>query len=506
MEAYLEVVELAWETVIARMPSIVFAVVALFVGWVLARFISHLVGRIANRFTYSAHKKGLMETAEGQQIDRMVARVTYYLLMVLVLVQFFDILGITVIRGPFLAAMDELALAVPNLAKAIVILLAAWILATLLRGVTVRLVANERISRALRRMTVVSDEDQSAQLAASAGTVAYYLVLVMFLPAVLGALELEGLKGPFEQMMAQALGFLPRLVAASVTLLIGYVAAKIIRGVVSHFLANTGVDQLPAKVGMEQVFEKTPLSQSLGTIVFALVLLPVIISALESLGIAAISVPAVSMLTAVLNMVPNVAVALLLLAVGIGLARWVGQFTAMLLERSNTTQFLVKWGLLREEEDGTDIPGVVGKVVSGVIIMLILVEVFNVVKLTQMSLIVESILAYIPHVAVAVAILATGYAVAQFAQRSLGAVLRSTQYPLWLSSLAKYSILVLAGTMALEQLGVAEAVVVSAFTIILGSLGLAAAIAVGLGTKDVVQSWVASQSEKASSDKESKQG
>jgi small-conductance mechanosensitive channel len=204
------------------------------------------------------------------------------------------------------------------------------------------------------------------------------------------------------------------------------------------------------------------------------------------------------MLTAVLNMVPNVVVALLLVAVGIALARWVGQFTAMLLEGTNTARFLAKWGLLKDEKAGAEIPALVGKVTSGIVIMLVMAEAFNVVKLTQMSAILEGLLAYIPNVLVAVAITATGYAVAGFAQRSLRPVLRSARYPMWLGSLAKYALLVLAGTMALEQLGVAESVVVNGFTIVLGSLGLAAAIALGLGSKDTVQSWLDAQGAKRS--------
>jgi small-conductance mechanosensitive channel len=58
-----------------------------------------------------------------------------------------------------------------------------------------------------------------------------------------------------------------------------------------------------------------------------------------------------------------------------------------------------------------------------------------------------------------------------------------------MASVAKYAILVLAATMSLEQLGIAETIVVTAFSILVGSLGLAAAIAIGLGSKDVVKEW-----------------
>jgi small-conductance mechanosensitive channel len=124
------------------------------------------------------------------------------------------------------------------------------------------------------------------------------------------------------------------------------------------------------------------------------------------------------------------------------------------------------------------------------LVLLILVEVFSIIRLEQLSVILGSILAYIPNAVVAVVILVAGYGVGQFAARSLAGILENTSYPVWMASVAKYAILVLAATMSLEQLGIAETIVVTAFSILLGSLGLAAAIAIGLGSKDVVNEWM----------------
>ena len=93
--------------------------------------------------------------------------------------------------------------------------------------------------------TGAMDPEQKADWVNSAGSLVYYLVLIVFLPALLGALQLEGLKEPFERVTTQALSFLPGLVAAVVTVLVGYVVAKIIRGIATSFLASTGVDKLP---------------------------------------------------------------------------------------------------------------------------------------------------------------------------------------------------------------------------------------------------------------------
>ena len=490
METFIEIIESLWHTVLSQLPTIILALVVLFVGWVIARYVSKVLGRVVYSLTDQSNVQELVGEQERYRVDKVVARISFYVLMVFVLGQFFDILGVTAVRGPLISVANEFALAVPNLIKAVLILVAAWVLATLLRGLAVRALASKAVSRALERMEVVEDVAGRSALVKTAGNVVYYLVLIMFLPAVFSALRLEGLQGPFEQVVAQALGFLPKLAAASITALLGYFAARIAREVVTQFLANVGVDQLPDKIGMGAVFQNIPLSRSLGTLAFILVLLPISISALESLGVEAISRPAISMLTIVLNMVPSVAIAVVIFAAGIVLARWIGGVTTTILENVNFGGLLIRWGVIRSENLASSVHSVAGRVVTGIAMLLVLIEVFEVLRLTELSGVLVRILAYLPNVAIAVVILAVGYAVSQFAARSLRTVLEHTEYPLWLGAVAKYAILVLTAMMALEQLGVAQTIVVNAFSILLGSLALAAAIALGLGGKEPAQRWL----------------
>ena len=490
MLAFIEIVESLWNTVLSQLPTILLALFVLFVGWVIARYVSKIFGRFVYSLTDKSKVQELVEDQERYRVDKVVAQVTFYVLMVFVLGQFFDILGVTAVRGPLISVANEFALAIPNLIKAVLILLSAWVLATLLRGLAVRALSSKAVSRTLERMEVVEDIAGRSALIRTAGNVVYYLVLIMFLPAVLGALRLEGLQGPFEQVIAQALGFLPKLVAAAITVLLGYFAARIVRALLTQFLANVGVDQLPDKIGMGAVFKNVPLSRSLGTIAFVLVLLPITISALESLGVEAISGPAISMLTIVLNMVPSVVIAVVIFAAGIVLARWAGNLVTTLLENVNLSAFLTRWGLFRSESAATVVHAVAGRVVTGIGVLLVLIEVFDVLRLTELSSILGGILAYLPRVVIGVAILSVGYAVSQFAGRSLRVFLEQTAYPVWLASIAKYAVLVLTAMMALEQLGVAATIVVNAFSIMLGSLALAAAIALGLAGKEPAQRWL----------------
>jgi hypothetical protein len=476
--------------VITKLPSLLLGIVVLFLGWIIANLVAKIVEKVVIRLSKKNDlSKELLEESDTSQFHNVARIATYYLVMIFVVVQFFEVLGITAFKAPFLAMINGISLAVPNLAKTVITIIGAWLIATILKSLTRKLLNHERVTGALQSMRVLNDEAKE-KWASSASTVVYALVWLLFLPAILGALNLEGLTGPFEQVTTIVLAFLPRLAAAAVIMLVGYLVAKIVKGIVAHFLKGVGIDNLPQQVGMEKAMESNTLSDAIGTVIFVLILIPAAISALDTLGIEAISQPAIQMLSVVMNMVPNVAIAVLLTLVGVFLVRWVANLVTMLVEKTNLVQIVSSWGILPEERVKSEIPGLIGKTVGGILMLLILIEVFNIVYLTQISAILVAILAYVPRILVALAILLIGHLSAQFVFKSLSVVLRNTEYPVWLASAAKYGVMILAATMALEQVGVAESIVLNAFTIGFGALGLAIAIAVGLGAKDTVHKWL----------------
>ncbi|PMY00916.1 hypothetical protein C1Y18_35000, partial [Pseudomonas sp. MPR-R5A] len=90
---------------------------------------------------------------------------------------------------------------------------------------------------------------------------------------VLDALNLQGIAGPFSSMLDSLLAFLPKLIAAALILLVGWFIAKIVRNIVTNFLAAIGTEKLTAKLGLSRLFEGTSLSAVIGTIVYVLILI-----------------------------------------------------------------------------------------------------------------------------------------------------------------------------------------------------------------------------------------
>jgi hypothetical protein len=101
----------------------------------------------------------------------------------------------------------------------------------------------------------------------------------------------------------------------------------------------------------------------------------------------------------------------------------------------------------------------------------------------------QSTLAYLPNLLAALLIVVVGVIFARFLARAvlIGAVNLHLGAARLLSTAAKWLLLLLAWTLALEHLGIGRGLLSLAFLILFGGIVLAASLAVGLGSKDAVR-------------------
>jgi Mechanosensitive ion channel, conserved TM helix len=106
-----------------------------------------------------------------------------------------------------------------------------------------------------------------------------------------------------------------------------------------------------------------------------------------------------------------------------------------------------------------------------------------------------SMFRYVPHLLAALIVLVVGSILAQFLSRAvlIGAVNMQIQSARALSLGVRWILLIVAASMALEQLGIGRQILLLAFGILFGGVVLATALAVGLGAKDVVNRALAQQ-------------
>lgn len=201
---------------------------------------------------------------------------------------------------------------------------------------------------------------------------------------------------------------------------------------------------------------------------------------------------------------------LLALIVVLLLAVLVGWFVSALLRRSlrsvNFDARLDQWGFsgLAEWSPSKSPTLLVARLARWTIILLGLLVGANALGADLTSRLVVLLFAYLPNVVAAILVLAVGTFVARFLGRGvlISAVNLQIQSARLLSLGVKWLVLVLAGAMALDHLGIGGPIVRLSFAILFGGIVLALALAVGLGSKDMVSRTWERQASKSEEDTE----
>ncbi|MBY8912674.1 mechanosensitive ion channel [Bacillus sp. YC2] len=474
---------------LSKLPNLIIALLVLLIGWGIAKIIEKAVYKGLQK-TKIDDKLFAEKKPSRYSSEKVISKVIYFIALIIVFILFFNILHLTIVASPFVSMLSAITAAVPSVLKAGLILLLGWAAASLfsyfVKKAGMKLANNGR----LRKWNIVSEEKSVSQSVMAASRIVFYLVLLVFLPGVLSALQISGISEPFTSMIQNVLSFLPKLFAAALIVLIGWLVARLVRDIITNFLASIGTERLAARMGLAIYLKDTSLSAIIGTIAYVLILIPAVISALDRLDVAGISEPAVAMLNTVFTMLPNIIIGIVLILAGIWIGKWVNSIVTGLLHRAGFNSLLGKMGLEAADSAKLSLSQAVGVIAQIIIILLFTAEALQIVHLEFLVVIATGIIAYLPNVLAAVFIVGIGLLAGQLVKRLLASIIKGREFN-FLAPLAKYTIITLSFFMALDQLGVADTIVNSAFILILGGFALAFGLSFGLGGKEFASRYLA---------------
>ena len=469
------------------LPNLLGGFVILIVGWLTATVLSNAVRSVLKRTTVDNRLTKWVLGEESQQkieIEKWIALVVFYVIMLFVLVGFFETIRLNEVISPLNSLLDQIVTFIPRLIGAGVLLVIAWFVGTFLRLVITRVL---RIMQLDTRVSAGLDDKNEQVLPVSRviGDGVYWLVFLVFLPAILEALGLQGLLVPVQGLLDEVLSYIPNLFAAGLILAVGWFVARVLQRMVSSFLIALGIDRIGQNVGLNNVLGVKGLSRMIGYIVYVLVFIPILISALDTLALDAVTVPATNMLNELLAALPQIFAATLVLFVSYVVGRIGAGITAGFLARIGFNSVLRWIGLGREygADDRSNPSDVVGYIVLTATLLFASVEAFELVGFHELAGLVNDFIRFAGQVLLGTAVFGAGLYISQFVAtviRRSGAEQSSI-----LALAARISILVLAGAMSLRQMGIAQDIVNLAFGLMLGAVSVAVALAFGLGGKDV---------------------
>jgi len=454
-----------------NLPGILGAIAILIVGWFVA-IVVRIIVRRALRF---ARLNDGIHATTGSRMDVAggVAAGAYYVVLLLALIGFFNALQLHLVSGPLQSLVDQVFAYAPKIAAAGVLALVAWVLAMILRKLVVKGLAATSL-----------DEKMSADagmrpISETLGNVLYWLVILLFLPGVLGALGMEGLLLPVQGMMDKALGFVPNIVAALVIGLVSWFVARLLRDLVGNLLAAAGADRLGHRLGLQEQFG---LSKLVALVVYIFVLVPGLIAALDTLEIDAISGPATEMLGTFMAAIPNLFSAAIILSVAYFVSVFVANLVTRLLEGMRFDTLPGKLGLQVAFPETITPSLLAGKLIVFFAMVFATVEAANRLGFTQVADLVATFLEFGGKVLLGAVIITIGFWIANVAHSALQGLSRAGSAPL--AGIVKYGIIGLVLAMGLRAMGIADDIVNLAFGLTLGAIAVACALSFGLGGRE----------------------
>ena len=497
--------------------NLVLGIAALIVGYIVATIAAsitqgllkktNLDNKIANWVTGSPRS--------NLAVEKWIGGTVFWLIMLFAIVAFLQTIQLTAVSEPIKNLLSQATTFLPKLVGAGLLILVAWLLATIAKIVVTRGLGSLGLERRLGEQTGEAPQFAVTETVANA---LYWFIFLLFLPAILSTLELQGTLQPVQQLLNQILSILPNIFAAILIGGAGWLIAQVVRRIVTNLVAATGADQLGSKFGLSH--SQQSLSVITGTLVYVLILIPTAIAALNALKIEAISQPAISMLTQILNAIPQIFTAVAIL----GIAYVIGQFVSEILTNvltgigfDNIFQWLGVGSIARpisvpttepDEFDAAEVfnpptssrtPSEVLGVVAWVGIVLFgAIAATDVLKIPALNGIIAGVTVIAGKIIYGLVVFAIGLYLANLAFNIISS--SGNRQAKIVGQAARISIIALVTAMALQQMGIASDIVNLAFGLLLGAIAVAIALAFGLGGRDIaaeqVRSWLASFQEK----------
>jgi hypothetical protein len=467
------------------LATLVIALLVLVIGWFLARFIANLVGRLLDRLGVD---KRLNKATEGSgtsvSISKVISQIVFWLLMLVVLAQFFLVLRLTVVSELFTNFLDQVVAYLPFLAAAAVLAVVAWMVATVLRLIVTRFLHAVGVDKRVSEGAGL--EEGQVPLSKTVGEAVYWLVWLLFLPAILGALKLNALLLPVQDLVSAVLLYLPHLVAAALILLVGWFVARIVQRVVTNLLRAIGTDRLGERMGLVQVLGKQTLSGVIGLVVYVLILVPVLIAALDALQIASLTTPLSNMLSTMLAALPRILAAALALIIAYVVARLVAKLVTTLLTGIGFNALPSRLGIGSAPAEGQRTASeIVGWVVLVATMVFAVMGAASLLGWTALTLLLSEFVVFAWHIIIGLIVFGLGLWLADVIAKMV--MESNVNQKRLVAMLARVAIVALSLAIALRQMGLANEIINLAFGLLLGAIAVAVAIAFGIGGRDLAK-------------------
>ena len=519
--------------------NLIVAIIILIVGWIVAAIAAGATRGILNRTNADNRLAAWITGRSGQTastvpVEKWISSIVFWIIIIFTIIAFLDKLQLAAVSQPLNNFLQQIIGFLPKLAGAAILVGVAWLLANLAKLVVTRALHAFGLDERLNQQVSSTPEERPFLLSETIGNALYWFIFLLFLPAVLNTLGLQGTLQPVQQLLNDILSIVPNILAAILIGAAGWLIAQVVRRIVTNLLAATGTDRIGTRFGLGRTTRGQSLSWIIGTIVYVLILIPTAIAALNALRIDAISQPAIAMLNQILGVLPKIFTAGVILILAYVLGRFLADLVTSILSSigfDNVFNWLGLSDLPRRSRRDVTPPGytvpsttefppppppppgeiglpsepvtqlqttptiptrtpseLLGIVVLVGIMLFATLAAVNILNIPALTALVGGLVVVSGRILAGLVVFAIGLYLANLAFTLITS--SGERQALILGQIARIAIIAFVSAMALQQMGIASDIINLAFGLLLGALAVAVALAFGLGSRDLAAQQV----------------
>ena len=505
------------------LPNLLGAVAILLIGLLIASIAKSIVRGILNRTNLdnqiAQQVMGRADNRDLPQVEEVLSSAVFWVIILFTVVAVLNTLQLDAVSRPLGAFLDQVLRFIPRLLGVVLLLGVAWLVATIVKLITTSGLRALNLDQRLdQRPAGTAPTENQMSVTDTIGNALYWFIFLLFLLPILDTLGLQQALQPIRSLIGDILSIIPNILAAILIAAVGWLLATVVRRIVTNLLFSAGFDSLGARVGLRRTSPSQSLSGIVGTIVYVLILIPVAIQALDALRIEAISVPAIAMLNEILNVLPEIFTAALILFVAYFLGQFISELVSNILSSLGFDNIFSLLGLPSPTRRSQSQPPsttrsttapvsdktvlqptaaavttrtpseIVGIIVLVGIMLFATLAAVNILNIPAFTALVGGIIFVLGRILSGLIVFAIGLFLANLAFSIINS--SGDRQAQILAQVARIAIIVLVSAMALQQIGIASEIVNLAFGLILGAVAVAVALAVGLGSRDIAGAQV----------------
>lgn len=197
----------------------------------------------------------------------------------------------------------------------------------------------------------------------------------------------------------------------------------------------------------------------------------------------------------IISFIPTLIGAILVFIIGLVLARWLKIVVVKFLNLVRLSDLVggeTAKKFLKNADVTQKLESVIGELIRYLVILISFVAAANILGLSAVTVVFNSLIGYLPNVLAAVIILVVGVLLAGFLEKvvkgSLGGI--DIRLSRLMGKLVSYIIFAFTVLATISQLGIAKSFIDALFVGFVAMLALASGLSLGLGSKDLVKNFL----------------